>query len=94
MIISRGYSKVTNRKDSAEVFKISIDNSLKTIDFESKINEMEKQKLHFTRKDKKLELSGSWKGKKIWALFSRKTYDDYQLTNRGFHWINEIPFNK
>lgn len=25
---------------------------------------------------------------------SKKSVSDYQLTKRGFHWINEYPFNR
>lgn len=27
-------------------------------------------------------------------IFSRKTKRDYPLLNRGFHWINEYPYNR
>ncbi|MEK6480250.1 DoxX family protein [Catalinimonas sp. 4WD22] len=30
----------------------------------------------------------------VFVKLKRKDYDDFLLTNRGFHWVNEYPFNR
>jgi hypothetical protein len=92
--ISRGISNVKKMTDSTERFWVQIDNSLKTIAFASQKDPSETWTLNYIDNGNKLTLTGTWKNKNISATFSKKTYDDYRLTNRGFHWINESPYNK
>jgi hypothetical protein len=42
----------------------------------------------------KLELQGSMDGKAISASLKRATEKRYELMNRGFHWIQELPYNR
>jgi hypothetical protein len=42
----------------------------------------------------KLELQGSMDGKAISALLKRAPEKRHELMNRGFHWIQEQPFNR
>jgi hypothetical protein len=44
--------------------------------------------------DEHLALSGTAAGKKIEVKLHKLDRDDFLLTNRGFRWVNEIPFNK
>lgn len=39
-----------------------------------------------------LELDGSLEGKSLWLRLKR--LDEPPLMNRGFHWINEFPYNR
>ena len=41
-----------------------------------------------------LELQGTFDGKQVQAKLSRPTDQSFLLTSRGFHWINEYPFNR
>lgn len=41
-----------------------------------------------------LKLEGSIDGKKIRASLKRAPDKQYELTNRGFHWIQEQPYNR
>lgn len=45
-------------------------------------------------RDTTLLLSGNCDNCFVSALFSRKTENDYLLMSRGFHWVNEVPFNR
>jgi hypothetical protein len=92
--IFHGISNVKKMTDSTERFWVQIDNKLQTIVFTSQNNQSESYSLKYSEKDDKFILSGIWKNKNILATFSKKTYEDYRLTNRGFHWINESPYNK
>jgi hypothetical protein len=42
----------------------------------------------------KLELEGSMDGKAIAATLKRAPEKQYELMNRGFHWISELPYNR
>jgi hypothetical protein len=42
----------------------------------------------------KLELQGQMDGKAISASLKRAPEKTYELMNRGFHWIQELPFNR
>ncbi|HYG62621.1 MAG TPA: hypothetical protein VEL74_08565 [Thermoanaerobaculia bacterium] len=39
-------------------------------------------------------LQGTFDGQKIRAVLRKTEADDFLLVNRGFHWINEAPFNR
>ena len=39
-------------------------------------------------------LQGTFDGQKIRAVLRKTEVDDFLLVNRGFHWINEVPFNR
>ena len=42
----------------------------------------------------KLELQGSTDGRAVSASLKRATEKSYELMNRGFHWIQELPYNR
>ncbi|HET6324765.1 MAG TPA: hypothetical protein VFG04_08700 [Planctomycetaceae bacterium] len=42
----------------------------------------------------KLKLQGSMDGKAINATLKRTPAKQYELTTRGFHWIQELPYNR
>ena len=51
--------------------------------------------LTFTREgEKAIRLSGEVAGTKIDAVCERLDAKDFLLMNRGFHWVNEYPFNR
>ncbi len=92
LIISRGFSKVTRMTDNSDVFDVITDSLSKTITFKLKDQTNQSYKLDYKGNGRKFTLTGLWDGKKIKALFTKKTYDDYPLINRGFHWINEEAY--
>jgi hypothetical protein len=42
----------------------------------------------------KLELHGTMDGKAIMATLERAPQKNHQLMNRGFHWVQELPYNR
>lgn len=42
----------------------------------------------------RLSVKGIWQGDTLDITFSRREEADFLLANRGFHWINEVPFNR
>lgn len=92
--ISHGISNIKKMTDSTARFWVQIDNKLQTVVFASQKNPTESYTLNYSEKNNEFTLTGTWQNKNILATFTKKTYDDYRLTNRGFHWINESPYNK
>lgn len=51
--------------------------------------------LLYTRPDKNtLIVDGDFDGARIHAVTHREPDNEYLLNTRGFHWINEVPFNR
>jgi uncharacterized membrane protein YphA (DoxX/SURF4 family) len=51
--------------------------------------------LAYTREsEKSLRVTGEIAGTRIEAICERRDPQDFLLMNRGFHWINEFPFNR
>lgn len=44
--------------------------------------------------DRQLALSGVANGKKMEIKLHKLNREDFVLVNRGFHWVNEIPFHR
>lgn len=42
----------------------------------------------------RLEIEGAFRGRKVRAKLHREEASKFLLTSRGFHWINEHPFNE
>ena len=41
-----------------------------------------------------LLLNGAWKNDSLHIRFKRFDERNFRLLKRGFHWINEIPYNR
>jgi hypothetical protein len=44
--------------------------------------------------DARVRLSGTLNGARIEATCERRDAEDFPLLSRGFHWINEVPYNR
>ena len=42
----------------------------------------------------RMSWSGTLDGRSVRIDFERRPARDYLLQTRGFHWINEVPFNR
>jgi hypothetical protein len=50
--------------------------------------------LQYERSDDAVVVRGTWDGHAIEAHMRTRPADQLLLTNRGFRWINEFPFNR
>ena len=51
--------------------------------------------LNYQRPDPNtLIVDGTFGGDRIHAVTHREPENEFMLTTRGFHWINEFPFNR
>jgi hypothetical protein len=94
MIIENGYVRITTMSDSSVYYRVQIDSVKKTIQMDSYGDKFRQYFFVYESKpDNRFHVSGLYKGDSISVFFKRKTYKDYNLINRKFHWVNESPFN-
>jgi hypothetical protein len=51
-------------------------------------------KLNYIKNDSILSFKGLWKNDSIQIKLNKFDTSKILLTNRGFHWINEYPYNR
>ena len=95
MLVSGNYMKITTAADSSTYYKLEIDTIKKTMLISSYTDTTAQYQLSYSETPEKLFLlSGQFKKDTISAYFKKKTIKEYRLVNRGFHWINESPYNR
>ena len=87
----KGSMNVQMMDNSKYYYQTEIDTINKSISFDSQNNAFV---LKYRASEAYLQLNGSLGQDIVEIQFSRKTKDDFLLTNRGFHWINEFPDNR
>lgn len=75
------------KQDSIDVLK-------NTLRFSSYRDTTEIYTFKYTKTDTTMTMNGLVKGDTLKINFKRKTKQDFLLMNRGFHWINERPYNR
>jgi uncharacterized membrane protein YphA (DoxX/SURF4 family) len=80
--------------DSARYFVLKADTVLKKMTMERKGNGKTVYSFDYTLKGKELTLKGLKDKDTLEITFSRRTEADFPLVSRGFHWINEVPYNR
>lgn len=95
MIIDENYVKIITMVDSAVYYQHEIDTLKHTIRLSSEKDTTQKYLLAYKAEpDNGFSISGVYKSDSISVSFKKKTLQDYKLVNRGFHWINEYPYNR
>jgi len=95
LLLEDGYSGIYVGYDSVRYFKLSADTLHRKIIMTSYKDSTESYRFTYTvLPDNRYALSGVCRSDSIFATFKRKQKTDYQLVNRGFHWINESPYNR
>jgi hypothetical protein len=73
----------------------SISDADKTLTFTKPADKSWKANFSFTRlTPEQLLLQGAMDGHKIQMQLKLQDRNKFLLVNRGFHWINEVPFNR
>jgi hypothetical protein len=81
--------------DTRRRYMLKIDPAAKTIDLSKRDDPAWKTTLFYQQPEPGLiALEGTLDGKKIRAKLLLTDTADFLLINRGFHWINEYPFNR
>jgi hypothetical protein len=81
--------------DKRERYGLQFDEEKKTLELIKRDDKDWKSSLHCEQSGaEKLVLEGTFAGKKVQAKLTRVDESEFLLVNRGFHWINEYPFNR
>jgi len=80
--------------DSATYYIPEFDTLTKTIHLTNRKDSTQQLSFAYQLEKNKIKLNGNWRGETLQAEFTRKEVKDYLLVNRGFHWVNEMPFNR
>jgi hypothetical protein len=81
--------------DTRVRYNIEVDPKKKTIAFEKREDPSWKTTLNYRRSQRDVLLvEGPWEGKKVRARLRLTKPPEFLLVTRGFHWINERPFNR
>jgi hypothetical protein len=92
MIEGKEDTAIQNMDDSRARYWMTLDEKKKTIALQRRASTLT---LNYDRPDAQtLLLNGVVDGKKITATLHKNNERTFLLTTRGFHWINERPFNR
>jgi len=89
--------KLTIRTVSGQkrYFQYKIDSTLQYLALGLRMDSSHFDTLHVVHnQDDEFFIEGNLQGDSINVALRKKTFDDFLLTNRGFHWISEQPFNR
>ncbi len=75
-------------------YKIEVDSTTQKVKFFPSGNSSDYFDFNYTRTDDSLDFHYIYKNDTISGQTKRLDEDDFLLTNRGFHWISEYPFNR
>lgn len=96
IIISyEGYARVKKMNDSIANFTTVFNKKKKELVLKSTAKDSLKYVLNYNVIGKdKLVISGLRDKDSISVSFKKKDLKDFRLINRGFHWVNEYPYNR
>jgi hypothetical protein len=81
--------------DSRERYNVEIDPQKRTLAFTKRDDPSWKSTLSYARPQPKLlVMQGTFDGRQVRARLRQGEIPKFLLTTRGFHWINERPFNR
>ena len=80
--------------DSRKGYELELDTVNRNMKMVSYQDSTDILRLNYTRTDSTLTLRGLKQQDSIIYMAKNLTKDDFLLINRGFHWINEQPFNR
>jgi hypothetical protein len=86
---------IQSMSDSRERYSLKLDAAKRTFALSRRDDPGWKSTLTYQRPAPgRLLLEGTFDGKKVQAVLNRTDIPKFRLTTRGFHWINEYPFNR
>jgi len=94
-IENEGYAQIRRVSSKTLWFSAKPDTVLHKIEFNNLNDTTQRYSFTYEVKSRnKLNLKGKVNSDSVSVFMTRKTADDFILMNRGFHWINEKPFNR
>ncbi|MCT2563728.1 hypothetical protein [Chryseobacterium herbae] len=89
-----GRTGVILNNDSTKAFQGVVDTAKKTLTIRKKERDNIYAYLHYNVQKDSIMFTGNIGRDSVRIKTTRKNKEDYRLNKRGFHWINEYPFNK
>ena len=92
-----GVASVRLMNDSISRYFVKLDSTLHTIEMQLRDDTLRKHSFHYQIPDpNQLILKGVSNNDSLIVLFNKNKDDlkNFRLTKRGFHWINEYPYNR
>lgn len=95
VIFDSSYRLVAQTTDTQERFRLQMDEQKKTLTLRKREDPNWQTVLTYQQESPGiLTLTGEMGGSPLTAKLRRTDEPQFLLTNRGFHWINEVPFNR
>lgn len=98
MIMDKGYlSKymiVSGMNDQRSWYTFELDTLQNTVKMTSAPDSLDILNLNYTKNDSILSFAGLWNKDSLQVKMRKYDTSKILLTNRGFHWINEYPYNR
>ncbi|MCK8521210.1 hypothetical protein M0D21_06515 [Aquimarina sp. D1M17] len=94
LVIDKWYSGIQTMDEKITGFKEETDTITKTISLTSYGDSTDIKKFSFKQKDSLFYFETIHHGDTLIIAAKKKLREDFLLINRGFHWINEFPYNR
>jgi hypothetical protein len=89
------YGTIQNMDDSRTRFNLTLDEKKQTLTLKKRTEPSFVTTFNYRKPDARtFILDGTFEGKKMVATMHKGQDREFLLTSRGFHWINEVPFNR
>jgi len=88
------YIIVKGMNDQTTWYSYKIDTLKKSLEMKSYNDSTSVLNLHYIQKDTTLVFEGLWNKDSIKINMNKFDLTKFRLTNRGFNWINEYPYNR
>ncbi|MFY0603206.1 MAG: hypothetical protein JXQ93_04605 [Flavobacteriaceae bacterium] len=88
------YIIVKGMNDQTTWYKQDIDTINNTLEMVSTRDSTNVYNFHYIKKDSVLSFKGLWNQDSVEIKMKEFDLKKFRLTNRGFHWINEYPYNR
>jgi hypothetical protein len=94
-IVFANYAIVKTMSDKTIGYGLTVDSVKKTVQFINSRDSAENPIFNFSYPDSShLVLKGTYKADTVYIVMKKFDEKKSLLLSRGFHWINEVPFNK
>lgn len=80
--------------DSLRTYTFKVDSIKKNIEWHTAADTLTKYNFSYSVKGELLTMKGLQKTDTVTLVFRRYDENKFLLNNRGFHWVNEYPFNR
>jgi len=95
LIVNSGsLAYIQKMNDTSRSYNFKIDTLTKTAVLYPNWDTLHKSSLHYTKDTGYLTLTGKINNDSLYIRLKRFDTNRFRLVNRGFHWVNEYPFNR